>query len=71
MPLVHDYRLVWNLHQNHGLIQLRLVPNGPVIPLQIDSVEEFMLVAHMLTKAPVDYDPTNRLLVVPPRPAGS
>ena len=71
MPAVHDYRLAWDCQRNTGIIQLRLVENGPVIQLPIESTPEFLAAAALLSKAGVEYDPAGRRLRVPYRRAGT
>jgi hypothetical protein len=71
MALVETYKLRWNSHDEKGSIEVRLKATPGPIEIKVRSAAEFMAVAHMLTKADIEYDPRTGVLDCHPRNAGT
>ncbi|MVM39699.1 hypothetical protein GO730_22330 [Spirosoma sp. HMF3257] len=74
MEKVVDYSLEWDVNPNRPdswRIIITTSKHNTPFRLPINSPEEFLAAAHMLSKSSVLYDLTTGFLVVPQRPAGT
>ena len=74
MEKVVDYSLEWDINPNHPdtwRIVITTTKHTTPFRLPVNSPEEFLAAAHMLSKASVVYDLATGLLVVPQRSAGT
>ncbi|MVM30009.1 hypothetical protein GO755_08195 [Spirosoma sp. HMF4905] len=74
MEKVVDYSLEWDINPNRPdswRIVITTAKHDTPFKLPINSPEEFLAAAYMLSKSSVYYDLNTGLLVVPQRPAGT
>ncbi|WP_293870927.1 hypothetical protein [Spirosoma sp.] len=74
MEKVVDYALEWDVNPTRPdswRIVITTTRHSTPFRLPIDTAQEFLAAAHMLSKASVMYDLNTGLLVVPQRPAGT
>lgn len=66
-----DYRLAWNPQTNTGSAEFRIQGGSAPVKVQIDTQNEFLIVAHLLEKSSIAYDPATGWMMMQPRPAGT
>ncbi|GAB3885786.1 hypothetical protein [Spirosoma agri] len=74
MEKVVDYALEWDVNPNRPdswRIVITTTKHDTPFRLPIDTPQEFLAAAHMLSKSSVMYDRNTGLLVVPQRAAGT
>ena len=74
MEKVVDYSLEWDIHPNHPdswRIVITTAKHATPFRLPVNSPEEFLAAAHMLSKSDVCYNLNTGSLVVLQRPAGT
>ncbi len=70
MPEITTYELDWNTKTHTGAIRAQF-DDGPVEFAPVETAEEWIALALILSKAPVSYDPTTGIVTTGPRPAGT
>jgi hypothetical protein len=68
--LVTGYEIQYNLNANNGVIGIQL-QDGSKHGLNVNSDQELLLILSILSKSPVDYDPTTSIVNCGPRPVGT
>jgi hypothetical protein len=67
---VNQYRVEWNPVTNRGTIHTQ-IGSSPPSPVPINSLDEFIAVMLMMSKAPVLFDTDTKELECGPRPVGT
>jgi hypothetical protein len=67
---VVNYHIQFNLNKDNGVVKIQL-QDGSRHRLNVNSHEELLIVATLLSKSPIQYDPATSLVTCGPRPVGT